>query len=105
MPKGAIFLILLLTLVSCAIGPDYKRPAIDSSSSWRIEEKEIKETANTAWWEQFDDPVLNELILSAIKANKDLMIATARVEEFLGTQEAAHMVGSKRRFGALGHCV
>ena len=40
--------------------------------------------ANTAWWEQFNDPVLNDLIGTALIENKDLMIATARVEEFMG---------------------
>ena len=39
---------------------------------------------NTAWWEQFDDPVLNELISTSLSANKDLKIAAARVEEFVG---------------------
>ena len=52
--------------------------------SWRFEEKEAREVANTAWWEQFDDPVLNELIQVALKENKDIKIAAARVEEFMG---------------------
>ena len=40
--------------------------------------------ANTAWWEQFDDPVLNELIQIALQENKDLKIAAARIEQFVG---------------------
>jgi multidrug efflux system outer membrane protein len=40
--------------------------------------------ANTAWWEQFGDPVLNDLILAALKENKDILIAAARIEEFMG---------------------
>jgi multidrug efflux system outer membrane protein len=40
--------------------------------------------ANTAWWEQFGDPVLNGLVSSALDENKDLKIAAARVEEFAG---------------------
>jgi multidrug efflux system outer membrane protein len=43
-----------------------------------------KDTANTLWWEQFGDPVLNDLIGSALKENYDLRIATARVEEYYG---------------------
>ncbi len=66
------------------IGPDYRRPTVETPSSWRFEEKEAKEVTNTAWWEQFDDPVLNELIQVALKENKDIKIAAGRVEEFMG---------------------
>ena len=49
-----------LALFGCAGGPTYQRPSFESPLSWRLEEKEAKEVANTAWWKQFDDPVLNE---------------------------------------------
>ena len=57
-----IFSLLVLTLFGCMVGPNYQRPAVETPPSWRFEEKEVREVANTAWWEQFDDPVLNELI-------------------------------------------
>ena len=80
-----ISLIMLIMLAAgCKIGPDYRRPAADVPDSWRFEEKEAQDLINTAWWEQFSDPVLNELIAIALKENKDLKIATARVEEYLG---------------------
>jgi multidrug efflux system outer membrane protein len=66
------------------VGPDYKRPSIDTPANWRFEDKEARDLANTAWWEQFNDPVLNGLVATALKENKDLLIATARVEEFFG---------------------
>ena len=76
--------LLVLPLFGCMVGPNYRRPAVETPSSWRFEEKEAREVANTTWWEQFDDPVLNELIQIALKENKDLKIAAARVEEFMG---------------------
>ncbi len=79
-----IVLILLFSLESCAIGPDYRRPEIETPQAWRFEEKETKDVVNTAWWEQFQDPVLNELIRIALRESKDLRAATARVEEFYG---------------------
>jgi len=66
------------------VGPDYKRPAVDTPQSFRFEDKEAKDLANTAWWHQFDDPVLNELIQIALQENKDLKIAVARIEQFVG---------------------
>ena len=80
---------LLATLVSllvagCMVGPDYVRPPVDAPTAWRLTEPDAKHLANTAWWEQFGDPVLNDLVATALRENKDLMIATARIDEFAG---------------------
>jgi multidrug efflux system outer membrane protein len=77
-------LTLTLGLFGCMVGPNYQRPAVDTPQNWRFEEKYAKDLANTAWWEQFNDPVLNDLILISLRENKDVMIAAARVEEFAG---------------------
>ena len=82
--KKAIILLAAIALAGCAVGPDYQRPAVDVPQTWRFEDKEAKEVANTAWWEQFNDPVLNELIDIALDENKDVKIAAARVEQFMG---------------------
>lgn len=76
--------LLLLILFGCTSGPNYQRPTIETPRSWRFEEKEVRKVANTVWWDQFDDPVLNNLIQTALKQNRDLKIAAARVEEFAG---------------------
>jgi len=76
--------LLAIVLFGCMMGPDYRRPDVETPVSWRFEEKEAREIGNTAWWEQFNDSVLNDLIQTALKENKDVMIATARVEEFVG---------------------
>jgi len=83
MRKIAIFLLLLI-FSGCMVGPNYERPSIDTPQSWRFEDKEAKDVANTAWWKQFNDPVLDNLIQIAIQENKDLKIAAARVEQFAG---------------------
>lgn len=83
--KAFILLFLFLISPGCMVGPNYKRPVVDIPPSWRVEEKEAKEMADTRWWEQFNDPVLNGLIETALRENKDLKIAAARVEEFLDT--------------------
>lgn len=76
--------IILISLLSCAMGPDYKRPAINTPYAWRVEEKEAAALADTKWWMQFRDPVLDDLIETALKENNDLRIAAARVEEYVG---------------------
>ncbi|SEM13860.1 outer membrane protein, multidrug efflux system [Syntrophus gentianae] len=84
MNKAIFSLWMVFLLAGCMIGPDYKRPAIESPQAWRIEERAAQETANTPWWHQFNDPVLNALIDEALKQNLDLKIATARIEEYVG---------------------
>jgi multidrug efflux system outer membrane protein len=85
MSKRILCGVILALLTGCmTVGPDYKRPAIDTPAAWRFEEKEVRELANTAWWQQFNDPVLNGLVSTALEQNKDLLIATARIEEFFG---------------------
>jgi outer membrane protein, multidrug efflux system len=85
MRKRVLWCILLFMATGCAtVGPDYRAPQIDIPTKWRFEEKEARDLANTAWWEQFNDSVLNGLVATALQENKDLRIATARVEEFFG---------------------
>ena len=76
--------VTLLMLGGCMVGPDYVRPAVDAPTAWRISDQGARDLANTSWWEQFNDPVLNELIAVALRENKDLLIATARIEEYAG---------------------
>ncbi|MFZ2198189.1 MAG: efflux transporter outer membrane subunit [Thermodesulfovibrionales bacterium] len=84
MRKILLILLTAFSLFGCMMGPNYQRPAVDTPQTWRFEEKEVKDVVNTAWWEQFNDPVLNDLILTALRENKDVKIAAARVEEFIG---------------------
>ncbi len=98
MDKRILFLLVAMLLVGCAVGPDYRRPAVDSPKGWRVEEKEAKDLANTAWWTQFEDPVLDELIGAALKESDDLRIATARVEEYVGR----YWVGRSGLFPQIG---
>jgi multidrug efflux system outer membrane protein len=74
--------VLGLALTGCMVGPDYEKPDTVIPDQWRMEYKQSAELANTGWWNQFNDPVLDELILSALKNNRDIRIAAARVEEF-----------------------
>ena len=80
----ALILLVAITVVGCMVGPDYKRPKVEVPQSFRFEDREARDLANTAWWEQFDDAVLNELIGIALQENKDLKIAAARIEQFVG---------------------
>ncbi|ALK96549.1 RND transporter [Massilia sp. WF1] len=97
-------------LAGCAVGPDYKRPAVDAPQAFRFHDKEAGAIANTAWWRQFQDPVLDQLIAEALRENKDVKIAAARIDLFLGQyastrslllpQVGANLNGSRGRVPA-----
>jgi multidrug efflux system outer membrane protein len=68
----------------CTVGPDYARPTIETPEKYRFAQVEANDLANTQWWQQFNDPTLDELIRVALSDNFDVRIAAARVEEFYG---------------------
>ena len=69
-------------LVGCTLGPDYKRPEVPPATAWRVEILDAADLANTAWWHAFGDAELDSLIETALDANKDLLLATFRIEQF-----------------------
>ncbi|HOC38032.1 MAG TPA: efflux transporter outer membrane subunit [Thermodesulfobacteriota bacterium] len=81
---GCVFLFLALIFSGCMMGPDYERPQVEVPQTWRFEASEAADLVNTVWWQQFTDPVLDELITIALQENTDVRIATARIEEYLG---------------------
>jgi outer membrane protein, multidrug efflux system len=81
MRKGAAALLLAAPLSACMVGPDYRRPDVDVPAAWRLGSAEAGEISNVAWWDQFQDPVLSNLVRTALTNNKDLKIATANVDQ------------------------
>jgi len=76
--------LLLLCCAGCMVGPDYERPKVETPPAWRLDEKSAKAIGNPAWWEQYGDATLNEMVKIAVVENKDVKIATARIDQFLG---------------------
>jgi multidrug efflux system outer membrane protein len=104
MRKHIAVLIFSGMLTGCMVGPDYQRPTVETPVTWRIGEKTAQDLANTAWWRQLDDPVLNELIATAINENNDLLIATARVDQYAAQYGVVRadiypQVGASAQFG------
>ena len=79
-----IFIMVAIWVTGCMMGPDYKRPAINTPQSFRYAPKEAVETANTDWWKQFNDPVLDQLIAEALANSTSVKIAAANVEQAAG---------------------
>ena len=79
--RWIIALAMIAWTTGCTVGPDYVRPNVDMPDAWRFEDKSAQDTANTEWWKQFQDPVLDALIAEALENNKNIRLATANIEK------------------------
>ncbi|MEO8325249.1 MAG: TolC family protein, partial [Nitrospirota bacterium] len=92
-PGTNIFLSALFALggMSCAMGPDYTRPDIETGDQFRMSDMEGESIANLPWWELLHDEELQNLIRVALRENKNLQKAAATVEEFQARAMIAKM--------------
>ncbi len=73
--------ILVLTLAGCAVGPNYRRPDINSPPAFRGATSTTNSLGDLPWWQLFNDPTLQGLVHEALTNNYDLRIAVSRVEQ------------------------
>lgn len=66
---------------ACAAGPDYRRPDVPVPEAFASAPESADGALDAAWWQAFDDPVLTAMVEDALRANRDLVAATARVEQ------------------------
>lgn len=74
-----------LALGGCAIGPDYQEPALpvaDRFTAQREPGLEAAEPRSERWWQNFNDPVLDELVSRADMQNINLRRSLLALEVF-----------------------
>lgn len=81
MPLAGVILCLLLS--GCPVGPTYQLPTMEPGKAYgNQDEREYDlNPVETAWWNQFKDAQLNQLLRLAVKHNYDLKAAEARLRE------------------------
>ena len=71
-----------LTLAACAVGPRYQAPQTPPATFVNADPAVFAASnPEAAWWRQFEDPVLDDLVAKGLAANLDLRIAVAHVRE------------------------
>jgi len=71
-----------ILLCGCALGPNYKRPTVDTPPTYRFGPSEATNSfGDLPWWQVFQDPILQDLIRTALTNNYNLKQAFARVEQ------------------------
>jgi outer membrane protein, multidrug efflux system len=83
--KKLAFLPTFILLAGCAVGPNYKRPTVNLPTDYRAaipaQTAEAASLGNEKWWDVYQDPVLAQMIHTALQQNYDVRIAATRVLE------------------------
>jgi multidrug efflux system outer membrane protein len=83
--KKCLLLAIAGLLAGCAVGPNYKRPTVNVPTDYRdsmaAQTTAASSLGNEKWWDVYQDPILTQLIHTAIQQNYDVRIAAARVLE------------------------
>ncbi|KPJ78576.1 MAG: hypothetical protein AMJ54_02850 [Deltaproteobacteria bacterium SG8_13] len=77
--SAAVLTTVILT--GCMLGPDFVPPAVETPEEYRFDAEQAAVDVNLKWWELFEDPVLCELVTTALDNNRDVKIAVSRIEE------------------------
>lgn len=92
---SSLLLSLAVLLAGCSmIYPDYTKPTVDTPQSWANFTTSLGGESNLAylaWWQQFNDPVLNHLIESGLLVNNTVQKAYGNLEMAQGQLKAVEL--------------
>jgi multidrug efflux system outer membrane protein len=80
--RTVLFLFVLgILFYSCAVGPDFQKPQMEIPQNFNYDSLATDSLVNLKWWELFNDPVLDTLVITALNENRNVLIAISRIEE------------------------
>src|SRR5258708_29900917 len=85
--KTSVVGFLILLCSGCAVGPNYKKPAVPVPPEYRglspdqAGKSDAASFGDQKWFDAFQDETLRDLIQTALKQNYDVRIAAARILE------------------------
>lgn len=97
MKRTALAAALLTALTGCSLIPNYQQPAAPVAEQWNTVAAQQSTITLPNWREFFQDPVLQELIVTALENNRDMRIAALNVDAF----RAQYRIQRSARFPSL----
>lgn len=82
-------LILVFISFSCKVGKKYNRPELNLPDKLEVMSIDSLTIDDIDWWELYTDTVLQGLIETALDNNKDMLIASARLKQYLASKRIA----------------
>jgi NodT family efflux transporter outer membrane factor (OMF) lipoprotein len=90
--RGPIFILVAMALGACTIAPRYKQPPqVAASPDWI--DGASTAAVDPGWWRALKDPLLDELVETAVAHNLDMRAAAAHVREARANRDAAFGAG------------
>ncbi len=68
-------------LAGCSVSPEYERPSAELPETWNASPARGQAIPADRWWSLYDDATLDRLVTEALIHNRDLALATARLDE------------------------
>ena len=80
--KTALYGMVIVTAAACGVRRPYVAPNVEPAMLSHVDTAlTVEQPFDPRWWQQFEDPVLDELVRRALAANHDVRIAVARVDQ------------------------
>jgi len=80
--KPALYAMLVVTAAACGVRRPYVAPNVSPAVLSHVDTALVAEQPfDPRWWQQFEDPVLDELVGKSLAANHDVRMAVARVDQ------------------------
>jgi multidrug efflux system outer membrane protein len=89
--RKLILVLILFLITSCAVGPDFKKPDIETPEKYehdltlQVDSTYSDSLINLKWWKLFRDPILDTIVEISLEENKDILIAASRMEQARAT--------------------
>jgi len=80
---------LVLIVSSCKVGKKYTQPELNLPDKLEVMSIDSASIKDLDWWELYSDKVLKELIKTALENNKDVLIASARLRQYMAAKRIA----------------
>ena len=90
--RNLFFGLLILGTAGCTVGHDYRKPEASVPENWSrppADEQTAAQVDLNTWWTIFQDPELDSLLERAVRTNKDLKLAEARIRESRALRSSA----------------
>jgi multidrug efflux system outer membrane protein len=82
MTRASLVSLAAMLLGGCTVGPNYHKPQIAVPPAFRNATPQPESAASLAdlpWWEEFKDPVLQNLIRTGLERNYDVRVAAEQI--------------------------
>jgi len=76
-----IGLISSIIISSCNVGPNFEKSEVATAPTFRYDSLQADTVLNLRWWELFNNPELDSLILIGLNENKDVLQAASKVHQ------------------------